>query len=453
MCGRIAQSSPSLSVARSSLHPRLPPRPLSAVPPSPKDEYPVENWNAGPGHEIHALLLSRDGSLLSIRARWGFLHPRAALACTGGNGDAGAFYSALMFNARSETAWEKPTFRPCAVGDGERGTGGRRGRCVVPAEGFYEWKMRKISEGGKWTERKCPYFVHVAARDGGARPPLLLAGLYRATPVLLPDGSVVDVTTVALLTRASCDGLKWLHHRMPVVLSPEGSARWLRGDGAMDEVREAAKMYRVVVGGAEPGSLAESETAGGGVSFAYHPVSRRMNKVSYRGELADVDGGSDVAAPVDEWTETPNGKTAGAGAITSFFRRGNGSEKKAGLSDQIRSDAVKKISKIVDRSPPKKSEKMDQAITPSSSKKLGSKLVANNFSSRHPDISSEGESSVGRQPPLSGRSTWLSSPSSSSRSRTKRKAGAPGGFKLEMTDFFLPSRSSDGASKKGRSSS
>ena len=47
---------------------------------------------------------------------------------------------------------------------------------------------------------------------------------------------------------------------MPVVLSPEGFARFLRGgDGAMDEVREAAEMYRVFVRGVGPGSLAESE--------------------------------------------------------------------------------------------------------------------------------------------------------------------------------------------------
>ena len=81
------------------------------------------------------------------------------------------------------------------------------GRCVVPADGFYEWM-------GEAKERR-PIWFH--AEDGA---PLLMAGL-------LDEG---DVPSFAVLTAPARPPVKDIHDRMPVLLSREGARRWLLGD-------------------------------------------------------------------------------------------------------------------------------------------------------------------------------------------------------------------------------
>ncbi len=85
----------------------------------------------------------------------------------------------------------------------------QRGRCVVPADGFYEWT-------GEARDRR-PLWFHPA---GGA--PLLMAGLYdeRAAPAL---------PSFAVLTTAARPPVAAIHDRMPVLLSREGARRWLQG--------------------------------------------------------------------------------------------------------------------------------------------------------------------------------------------------------------------------------
>ena len=116
--------------------------------------------------------------------------------------DASGTYA--TFNARMESAAEKPTFR---------GAWQQDQTCLVPALGYYEWRK----EG----DIKQPYFVH---DPSGA--PLVFAGLWDRWQS--GDDSLLSCT---ILTQPSAGPLKDLHPRMPVMLGLEQAQGWLR-DGA-----------------------------------------------------------------------------------------------------------------------------------------------------------------------------------------------------------------------------
>jgi putative SOS response-associated peptidase YedK len=107
-----------------------------------------------------------------------------------------------MINARSESA---------ATKQGYRGAMKYR-RCLVPADGFYEWK--KAEKKGP----KQPYFIH--KRDGEL---LGLAGLWEHWQG--PGGEEVESCTI--LTTEPNEAMSALHDRMPVILSPDDYDRWL----------------------------------------------------------------------------------------------------------------------------------------------------------------------------------------------------------------------------------
>jgi putative SOS response-associated peptidase YedK len=106
----------------------------------------------------------------------------------------------LLFNARGDTAAQKPAFRNAL----------QRRRCLFPADGFYEWKA-----DGK-TRR--PYAV--LPRQGG---PVAFAGLWEAW--MGPNGE--EVETAAILTTDANQALRHIHTRMPVVIPPEAFDLWL----------------------------------------------------------------------------------------------------------------------------------------------------------------------------------------------------------------------------------
>jgi putative SOS response-associated peptidase YedK len=119
-----------------------------------------------------------------------------------------------MINARSETLAGKPSFRAAF----------RRHRCIVPADGFYEWRRTGAGRGA----RKQPYFI--AARDGA---PLALAGLYEHwRDPAAGDGDAVLVTCTIITTDANAV-LAPLHDRMPAVLPHDAWDIWL--DPAVDD--------------------------------------------------------------------------------------------------------------------------------------------------------------------------------------------------------------------------
>ncbi|MHB2265754.1 SOS response-associated peptidase [Aliihoeflea sp. PC F10.4] len=142
----------------------------------------------------------------------------------------------LLFNARSETAGEKATFRAAL----------RHHRTLVPASGFYEWKRT-----GKGTAQ--PFFIR--PRHGGV---IAFAGLMET--YLDPNGSEMD--TGAILTTGANETLAPIHHRMPVVIHEENFGRWL--DCVGNEPRDVADLMRPV----------------GADFFEAIPVSDRVNKVA-----------------------------------------------------------------------------------------------------------------------------------------------------------------------------
>lgn len=124
------------------------------------------------------------------RLKWGLVPPWADDEKIG----------ARMINARAETAAEKPAFREAY----------RRKRCLIPADGYYEWKT---TEDGKQ-----PYRITV--RGGGL---FSMAGLYETWTAA--DGRKVH--TCAILTTEANDRLAAIHDRMPVILHREDEALWL----------------------------------------------------------------------------------------------------------------------------------------------------------------------------------------------------------------------------------
>jgi putative SOS response-associated peptidase YedK len=112
-----------------------------------------------------------------------------------------------MINARAETVAEKPAFRAAY----------RRRRCIVLADGFYEWHR----EGSV----KTPYYISLASEE-----PFAFAGLWEHWQDKDTDESL---QTATLITTAANDFLASLHHRMPVILEPDRADRWLAGDEAL----------------------------------------------------------------------------------------------------------------------------------------------------------------------------------------------------------------------------
>jgi len=147
--------------------------------------------------------------------------------------DPGKF--SLLINARSETAAEKPAFKNAI----------RRRRCLVPADGYYEWQG--------FAKPKRPYFIH--RRDG---QPMGLAGL--AETWVGPNGEELD--TVAIVTAAASADLSVLHHRVPVTIHPEDFARWL--DCSDDSAEGVMPLLAAPLEG----------------EFAWHEISTRVNHVA-----------------------------------------------------------------------------------------------------------------------------------------------------------------------------
>ena len=123
-----------------------------------------------------------------------------------------------IINARSETILEKPSFRNAI----------RRRRCLIPADGFYEWL-------GDVPGRKIPYFIH--RPDHGL---FAFAGLWEHW--LGADGS--ELETAAIITTASNEVITHFNDRMPAVIHPQDFARWL--DVTNVEAEEAAQLLKPV---------------------------------------------------------------------------------------------------------------------------------------------------------------------------------------------------------------
>jgi putative SOS response-associated peptidase YedK len=142
---------------------------------------------------------------------------------------------ALLINARAETVKEKPAFKNAI----------RRRRCLIPADGYYEWQASE--------KRKRPYFIH--RRDG---QPMGLAGL--AETWVGPNGEELD--TVAIVTAPASADLAVLHHRVPVTIATGDFDRWL--DCRANDAEAVMELL----------------TSPGEGEFVWHEVSTRVNRVA-----------------------------------------------------------------------------------------------------------------------------------------------------------------------------
>jgi len=148
-------------------------------------------FNIAPSQAVAAVRVSSAGGARELALlRWGLIPSWAKDRSIGSR----------MINARAETVREKPSFRNAF----------RRRRCLVPANGFYEWQRRE--------DRKQPYYVRM--RDDRV---FAFAGLWDRWDG--EEGSVAE--TCAILTTAANSVLAPVHDRMPVILDPAMYDRWL----------------------------------------------------------------------------------------------------------------------------------------------------------------------------------------------------------------------------------
>ncbi len=150
---------------------------------------PAPSYNITPGRDVAVIVNDGSGRRLTT-CRWGFVPPWGRDLTEGHK----------MINARAETVAEKASFRQAF----------RFHRCLVVADGFYEWK----SEGGK----KKP--VYVKLRSGR---PFGMAGIV--SPWTSPEGE--QICTCTIITTAANDTVSPFHDRMPVITAKDDVDLWL----------------------------------------------------------------------------------------------------------------------------------------------------------------------------------------------------------------------------------
>lgn len=200
MCGRFALTLPNDAMAQ--LFDAGPANDLPQVP----------NYNTCPTTNIHVVQAQESRRLVAMR--WGFL-PHWYKSPSDGP---------LLINARAETLAEKPAFRAAC----------RSRRCLIPATGFYEWTKDAAGNRLPW---------YIRRRDAA---PLVFAGIWQAW-----DKGEHVLNTCAIVTTGASDSMARIHHRMPVILTPEKWPLWLgeAGTGAsklmVSAPEEALTFHRV----------------------------------------------------------------------------------------------------------------------------------------------------------------------------------------------------------------
>ena len=163
------------------------------------DDVPIleARYNIAPTQPVAVVRRLRSGGTRQLDLlRWGVTLPPAP----------GARKSGPLINARSESIATRPVFRDAF----------RRRRCLIPADGFYEW-----SAGG--TGRQA---FHVARRDGN---PFAFAGLWE------PERGAGTPASCVILTTEPNDLLRPIHDRMPVIVERADYDRWLAPEDARPE--------------------------------------------------------------------------------------------------------------------------------------------------------------------------------------------------------------------------
>jgi putative SOS response-associated peptidase YedK len=150
-----------------------------------------QRFNVAPGDDVVAVVM-REGGPTGALLRWGLVPPWAEDPSVGFK----------MINARAETVADKPAYRGPF----------QRGRCLIVADGFYEWTRDAARQ---------PFHI---TRDGGE--PFAFAGLRTAwRDPSDPDGELLR--SCAIVTTAANPVVAHIHPRMPVILDPADEQEWL----------------------------------------------------------------------------------------------------------------------------------------------------------------------------------------------------------------------------------
>jgi putative SOS response-associated peptidase YedK len=181
------------------------------------------NYNVAPTQEILAII-QQEGLNVLEKLHWGFV-PRWAKDISTGY---------KMINARIETIAIKPSFRDAF----------KKRRCLIPADGFYEWKGEKGN--------KQPFFIKLPDEK-----PFAFAGLWETwSDKDKPDDIYRSCT---IITREASPCLKDIHHRMPAILSPDTYDAWLNHENQDSEALQEILTKKTVT------------------EFMVRPVSKQVN--------------------------------------------------------------------------------------------------------------------------------------------------------------------------------
>lgn len=197
----------------------------------------LPRYNLAPTQDAWVAAREDDGVVRLRKMRWGLVPFWSKDAAAGSK----------MINARSETAAEKPAYRQAF----------RRRRCLVLADGFYEW--RATPHG------KIPHYIRL--KDG---KPFVFAGLWETWRG--PEG---PLETFCVLTGGANELVMAVHDRMPVILNEDHAMKWLVPQAGPEELKGVFKPY----------PAAEME---------FYPVSKLVNSPAHESPecLTPVEAGA-----------------------------------------------------------------------------------------------------------------------------------------------------------------
>ncbi|MEO8039152.1 MAG: SOS response-associated peptidase [Betaproteobacteria bacterium] len=185
--------------------------------------WPGPRFNVAPTTIVPIIVEAQDGAYELAGARWGLIP-------SWWNKDVPP---ALTFNARSEEAARKPTWRNSI----------RATRCLMPARGWFEWNEHEPARSESGRKVNQPYFIHSPDAEV-----IAFAGLW----ALWQRAGAAPVLSCALLSKQAAPAISGIHHRMPVVLAPTQYAAWLDPSASAEAVqgliaaaREDFEGYRV----------------------------------------------------------------------------------------------------------------------------------------------------------------------------------------------------------------
>jgi putative SOS response-associated peptidase YedK len=186
----------------------------------------VASYNVAPTQKVLAIIHQNGRRLEELH--WGLV-PSWAKDLTG---------ASRLINARAETAAQKPSFRAAF----------KRRRCLIMADGFYEWQGEKGS--------KQPCFITMPSNS-----PFAFAGLWETWKSKESSDNAPVYKSCTILTTAASESVQEIHHRMPVILQPEVYEDWLD-----PEIQEADRLEDV---------LQNHHVR----KMQYYPVSKLVNRV------------------------------------------------------------------------------------------------------------------------------------------------------------------------------